>query len=570
MTRPSEHADNYHLDVVFVHGLGSDANAWVNEPFNWPWANKKPPFNWPDELGRRSQHLNVLIPEYFAPMFKSGDTDVQQQFQMAAIGFLDKLRSKGLGIRPIVFIAHSLGGIIVKQALRLAQQSKDANGQHRPDSIFTMTRCVIFLSTPHAGAAIANADAFVERGVRGAGFGLKLVPFSGIIQWGIKRVANRFRSSALTRQLRKDDSPLLDLNYWYRSVPNIDTHAFYETKRTYFVQVVDPLSADPGVSACIPRRADKKDHISICKPPDGTDWLFIAVADIIEGVRVRVRAGKDYPIFRNRIREIVTPTKFACYGEAGNFAEIPAEDDHRTQVETLLRLKLEEQFETGGSIEASQEQAARESIYDIDKFVLSLWLEKKVRVQLETLSSYISQAEKVVRTASAAPPPTLILLYRAARTLDHVLLEFDYGKLGRRLKRAYKTVNSRHSKDPEAVDANGATRDLLEKLESVARDFDETTRRASTWHVDQLCCPPAWALPKPGLPMETADERRGQVDEGVIAASEVRRLEQRVRELEGLLGRKTMEVESLKEALDLARVKKPTLLSRSQLPEDTP
>ena len=40
--------------------------------------------------------------------------------------------------------------------------------------------------------------------------------------------------------------------------------------------------------------------------------------------------------------------------------------------------------------------------------------------------------------------------------------------------------------------------------------------------------------------------------------------------LERLLGRKTMEVEILKEALDLARVKKPTLLSRSQLAEDTP
>jgi transposase len=60
------------------------------------------------------------------------------------------------------------------------------------------------------------------------------------------------------------------------------------------------------------------------------------------------------------------------------------------------------------------------------------------------------------------------------------------------------------------------------------------------------------------------------VDEGVIGASEVRRLEQRVRELERLLGRKTMEIEILKEALDLARVKKPTLLLRSQFPEDTP
>ena len=48
-----------------------------------------------------------------------------------------------------------------------------------------------------------------------------------------------------------------------------------------------------------------------------------------------------------------------------------------------------------------------------------------------------------------------------------------------------------------------------------------------------------------------------------LPAAEVRRLEERVRELERMLGRKTMEVEILKEALDLARAKKPILLSRS-------
>lgn len=46
-----------------------------------------------------------------------------------------------------------------------------------------------------------------------------------------------------------------------------------------------------------------------------------------------------------------------------------------------------------------------------------------------------------------------------------------------------------------------------------------------------------------------------RADADVVAASEVRRLEQRVRDLERLLGRKTMEVEILKEALDLVRVK---------------
>ena len=47
-----------------------------------------------------------------------------------------------------------------------------------------------------------------------------------------------------------------------------------------------------------------------------------------------------------------------------------------------------------------------------------------------------------------------------------------------------------------------------------------------------------------------------QADDEVVAASRVRELETRVRDLERLLGRKTLEVEVLKEALAVARVKK--------------
>jgi transposase len=44
-------------------------------------------------------------------------------------------------------------------------------------------------------------------------------------------------------------------------------------------------------------------------------------------------------------------------------------------------------------------------------------------------------------------------------------------------------------------------------------------------------------------------------NETVVGSSEVRRREERVRELERLLGRKTMEVEILKEALTKAHPK---------------
>ena len=53
--------------------------------------------------------------------------------------------------------------------------------------------------------------------------------------------------------------------------------------------------------------------------------------------------------------------------------------------------------------------------------------------------------------------------------------------------------------------------------------------------------------------------RAVQADEDVVGTSRVRELERRVRQQERLLGRKTMEVEILKEALDVARVKRPSL-----------
>lgn len=54
--------------------------------------------------------------------------------------------------------------------------------------------------------------------------------------------------------------------------------------------------------------------------------------------------------------------------------------------------------------------------------------------------------------------------------------------------------------------------------------------------------------------------------EAVVPSSEVKSLKKRIRELERLLGRKTMEVEILKEAMEIAREKK--LLLRKPLPKE--
>ena len=65
--------------------------------------------------------------------------------------------------------------------------------------------------------------------------------------------------------------------------------------------------------------------------------------------------------------------------------------------------------------------------------------------------------------------------------------------------------------------------------------------------------------------MNDGGRKAVRADAEVVASSELRRLEERVRDLERMLGRKTLENEILKEALELARSKKATLLSSSAL-----
>jgi pimeloyl-ACP methyl ester carboxylesterase len=460
-TTASKDADP-HLDVVFVHGLGSDDKAWLN---------KETKFDWPTKL-ECDQRLRVLNITHHAPMFKIRDTGaVEARFEQTAISFLDKLKNQKVGERPIVFVTHSLGGIIVKEALRVSQRGDG-------DPILKMTRCVIFLSTPHAGAAVANVAGYLAPSVRSLGaLAALLGPYGILVRWVIEPIAFIVRSSSLTSQLKKNDAALLSLNYWYRSLSNIETHAFYETERTYrCVHVVDPASADPGVPGCEPIRADSKDHISICKPPDENDQLFVSVARLIEDVREREGRGKYHPVFRKEIgEELVADTRLASFKDAGNFRDIRAANDTRRHAEKHLRQRFRKRFEAGEPINASQEQKVEKSKYDIDKFVLSLWLETKVAEQLKTLSTFIAEAEASVRDEiNAEKPPTLILLYRAARTLEKVLLGLDYVTLGETLRRAHETVLLRAW--DKTFDTDKATQKLLKRLEAVARGFDEVKR----------------------------------------------------------------------------------------------
>ncbi|EFJ45909.1 hypothetical protein VOLCADRAFT_47311, partial [Volvox carteri f. nagariensis] len=66
--------------------------------------------------------------------------------QLAAAGV-------GTGQRPVVFVAHSMGGLLVKEMLARSLDQAASGGPHA--ALAPSTRGIVFFGTPHFGNAIA-------------------------------------------------------------------------------------------------------------------------------------------------------------------------------------------------------------------------------------------------------------------------------------------------------------------------------------------------------------------------------------------------------------------------------
>jgi protein SERAC1 len=78
--------------------------------------------------------------------------------EVQAEELLRKLRLARVGDRPVIFISHSFGGLLVKQFLLFARDNPVSR------SILKNTQGVVFFSTPHRGADMSRyADTYVFR-----------------------------------------------------------------------------------------------------------------------------------------------------------------------------------------------------------------------------------------------------------------------------------------------------------------------------------------------------------------------------------------------------------------------
>ena len=79
--------------------------------------------------------------------------------------FLDRLTDDptGFGRKPIVIVAHSMGGVISRYLLRLSQLSGPNAGHATADRVLRL----ITLGTPHHGSPMANGPAVADKaGIR--------------------------------------------------------------------------------------------------------------------------------------------------------------------------------------------------------------------------------------------------------------------------------------------------------------------------------------------------------------------------------------------------------------------
>ncbi|KAH8655291.1 hypothetical protein BX600DRAFT_515123 [Xylariales sp. PMI_506] len=132
----------YNTWVVFIHGLGGDSrDTWTKDG--------NPDLFWLQWLGQWLPHSYVWTFGYNARkgLRPSNSAAGIRQF---AIQLLNCLHTKRGDNVSVLFVAHSMGGLVVKKAFNLSRKNPQFFGYIGP------TDGIIFMGTPHKGSIVAN------------------------------------------------------------------------------------------------------------------------------------------------------------------------------------------------------------------------------------------------------------------------------------------------------------------------------------------------------------------------------------------------------------------------------
>ncbi|EPE33467.1 alpha/beta-Hydrolase [Glarea lozoyensis ATCC 20868] len=138
------------IDVVAIHGLGGHyENTWTHSKTKKNWLR--------DFLPDQMPEFRVMSWGYNARVLGSKSVGTVKHFARSLLTDLASCRNtEELRVRPLIFICHSLGGIVFKKMLVLANDQSDLYG-----SAVEHVKAVLFLGVPHAGSDAASMVSFL-------------------------------------------------------------------------------------------------------------------------------------------------------------------------------------------------------------------------------------------------------------------------------------------------------------------------------------------------------------------------------------------------------------------------
>ncbi len=192
--------------------------------------------------------------------------------------------------RPIVFVGHSLGGLVIKEALNYSSEIRDTKIEYLR-SIFISTHSVLFLGTPHIGSNTENWAPLLES-ICGAVLPSRVVDTQPQMVDALK---------AGSETLQSIDRQFIKITTRFR------VYSFHEGKPTNLrgglQYVVDEESASPNVLD-VQRAIIHQDHAHMCKFENKNDSDFSSVVGAIqrsiyeapEMVKTRWNSEKSEPL----------------------------------------------------------------------------------------------------------------------------------------------------------------------------------------------------------------------------------------------------------------------------------
>ncbi|KAH0558859.1 hypothetical protein GP486_004507 [Trichoglossum hirsutum] len=138
------------VDIVFVHGLSGGSTS------TWKSGNTF----WPQDLCRDFPEAQILLLTYDPHIWGGSDCQAVRKTADDLLRLLSKARlGAGASRRPLIWIAHSVGGCLVKAAYVRSKPEtiRDITEDELfPDDIYRSTAGMIFFGTPHKTRSIGG------------------------------------------------------------------------------------------------------------------------------------------------------------------------------------------------------------------------------------------------------------------------------------------------------------------------------------------------------------------------------------------------------------------------------